>query len=82
MGDGCCVDWENRPWVVLATDNRPQRWGMVAAAPRVVIVDDHRLFRSGVRVELGDRVDVVAEADDMASAVSVIEQWRPDVVCW
>lgn len=53
---------------------------MVAAAPRVVIVDDHRLFRSGVRVELGDRVHVVAEADDVASAVAAIEQWRPDVV--
>ena len=53
---------------------------MGAAVPRVVIVDDHRLFRSGVRVELGDRVNVVAEADDVASAVSVIDQWRPDVV--
>ena len=53
---------------------------MVAAVPRVVIVDDHRLFRSGVRVELGDRVNVVAEADDVASAVAAIEQWRPDVV--
>ncbi len=53
---------------------------MVAAVPRVVIVDDHRLFRSGVRVELGDRVNVVAEADDVASAVEAIEQWRPDVV--
>ena len=53
---------------------------MAAAVPRVVIVDDHRLFRSGVRVELGDRVNVVAEADDVASAVAAIEQWRPDVV--
>ena len=53
---------------------------MVAAVPRVVIVDDHRLFRSGVRVELGGRVNVVAEADDVASAVAAIEQWRPDVV--
>ena len=53
---------------------------MVAAPPRVVIVDDHRLFRSGVRAEIGDRVSVVAEADDVGSAVETIERWSPDVV--
>jgi len=50
------------------------------APPRIVLVDDHRLFRSGVRVELGDRVAVVAEAGDIAEAVAAIEQWSPDVV--
>ena len=53
---------------------------MAAAPPRLVIVDDHRLFRSGVRAELGDRVHVVAEADDVGSAVEAIERWNPDVV--
>lgn len=53
---------------------------MPAAPPRVVLVDDHQMFRSGVRSELGDRVTVVAEADDIADAVAVIEQWSPDVV--
>ncbi len=53
---------------------------MALAPPRVVIVDDHRLFRTGVRAELGDRVTVVAEAEDIAEAVAVIEQWSPDVV--
>lgn len=53
---------------------------MPLAPPRVVLVDDHRLFRSGVRAELGDRVEVVAEADDIASAVVAIETWRPEVV--
>lgn len=53
---------------------------MAAAPPRVVLVDDHQMFRSGVRSELGDRVSVVAEADDVATAVAVIEQWSPDVV--
>ena len=53
---------------------------MAAAPPRVVIVDDHRLFRSGVRAEIGDRVAVVAEADDVGSAVETIERWSPDVV--
>lgn len=53
---------------------------MATAPPRVVLVDDHQMFRSGVRSELGDRVTVVAEADDIADAVAVIEQWSPDVV--
>ena len=53
---------------------------MPVAPPRVVLVDDHQMFRSGVRSELGDRVTVVAEADDIADAVAVIEQWSPDVV--
>ena len=53
---------------------------MPVAPPRVVLVDDHQLFRTGVRAELGDRVTVVAEADDIADAVAVIEQWSPDVV--
>lgn len=48
--------------------------------PRVVIVDDHDLFRSGVRAEIGDRVRVVGEAADVGPAVEVVEQWRPDVV--
>lgn len=53
---------------------------MATAPPRVVLVDDHQMFRSGVRAELGDRVTVVAEADDIADAVATIEQWSPDVV--
>jgi DNA-binding NarL/FixJ family response regulator len=48
--------------------------------PRVVIVDDHGLFRSGVRSELGGQVDVVGEADDVQPAISVIAERRPDVV--
>lgn len=48
--------------------------------PRVVIVDDHDLFRRGVRAEIEDRVRVVGEADDVGPAVEVVEQWRPDVV--
>jgi DNA-binding NarL/FixJ family response regulator len=51
-----------------------------AARPRVVIVDDHGLFRSGVRSELGDQVDVVGEADDVVPAIALIADTRPDVV--
>jgi len=47
---------------------------------RVFLVDDHRLFLSGVRAELADRVDVVADATDVESAVSGIVAARPDVV--
>jgi DNA-binding NarL/FixJ family response regulator len=47
---------------------------------RVVIVDDHRMFRTGVRAELGARVDVVGEADDVDSAVAMITETGPDVV--
>jgi DNA-binding NarL/FixJ family response regulator len=50
------------------------------ARPRVVIVDDHGLFRSGVRSELGDEVEVVGEAEDVQPAISVISQLLPDVV--
>jgi DNA-binding NarL/FixJ family response regulator len=46
----------------------------------VVLVDDHAMFRAGVRAELGTRLDVVAEAGDPASAVAAIRAHRPDVV--
>jgi DNA-binding NarL/FixJ family response regulator len=47
---------------------------------RVLIVDDHRLFRSGVRAELGDSIQVVGEAEDVESAVKAIAELQPDVV--
>src|SRR6266700_8372654 len=53
---------------------------MTSARPRVFIVDDHGLFRSGVRSELGDDVEVVGEADDVAPAIARIGECLPDVV--
>ncbi|NUR90349.1 MAG: response regulator transcription factor [Nonomuraea sp.] len=47
---------------------------------RVLIVDDHRLFRSGVRAELGEAIQVVGEAEDVESAVRAIAELEPDVV--
>ncbi|MDD9368907.1 MAG: response regulator transcription factor [Acidimicrobiales bacterium] len=51
---------------------------------RVFLVDDHRLFLSGVRAELSDRtdvaVDIVGEAVDVESAVEGIRRTVPDVV--
>jgi DNA-binding NarL/FixJ family response regulator len=48
--------------------------------PRVFIVDDHAMVRSGVRAELGQHVTFVGEGADVASAVEGIRTTRPDVV--
>jgi len=48
--------------------------------PSVFLVDDHALFRSGVRAELGDAVEIVGEAGTVAEAVQGILDTRPDVV--
>jgi DNA-binding NarL/FixJ family response regulator len=47
---------------------------------RVVLVDDHRMFRTGVRAELARDLDVVGEADTVDAAVEVVARERPDVV--
>ncbi|MCL8025172.1 LuxR C-terminal-related transcriptional regulator [Nocardioides bruguierae] len=51
---------------------------------RVVVVDDHAMFRAGVRAELGHAgagvVEVVAEAADVDEAVAAVEAHQPDVV--
>jgi DNA-binding NarL/FixJ family response regulator len=52
----------------------------MSGAPRVVLVDDHGLFRSGVRAELGRQVEVVGEADDVQPAIDLIASEVPDVV--
>jgi RNA polymerase sigma factor (sigma-70 family) len=52
----------------------------LSAKPRVVIVDDHHLFRSGVRAELGEELTVVGDAGSVEQAVAVICEQRPDVV--
>jgi DNA-binding NarL/FixJ family response regulator len=48
--------------------------------PSVVIVDDHELFRAGVRAELEDLVDVRAAAGTVEEAVAAIIEEKPDVV--
>jgi DNA-binding NarL/FixJ family response regulator len=47
---------------------------------RVFVVDDHTVVRSGVRFEVGELVDVVGEAGDVASAIEGIRALAPDVV--
>ncbi len=48
--------------------------------PSVVIVDDHRIFRSGVRAELGEMVEVLGEAETVEEAVRAVNELEPDVV--
>lgn len=52
---------------------------MGAVTTRLVIADDHAIWRSGVRADLGDAFDVVGEAEDGASAIALIEHERPDL---
>lgn len=48
--------------------------------PSIVIVDDHALFRSGVRSEVEGLVEVVGEAGSVEEAVRAVAERRPDVV--
>jgi two-component system, NarL family, invasion response regulator UvrY len=49
---------------------------------RVLLVDDHRLFRVGVRRMLADAkaIQIIAEAEDGESAVQLAREERPNVV--
>ncbi|MGL4832477.1 MAG: LuxR C-terminal-related transcriptional regulator [Propionibacteriaceae bacterium] len=47
---------------------------------RVVIVDDHAMYRAGVKAEIGNDVEVVGEGEDVATAVAAIQATRPDLV--
>lgn len=48
--------------------------------PRVFVVDDHHLFLSGVRSELGSEFELVGDASDVDDAIAAIRQTKPDVV--
>ncbi len=48
--------------------------------PSVLIVDDHQLFRSGVRAELEPLLEIAGEADGVTTAAEAIARLRPDVV--
>ncbi len=47
---------------------------------RVVLADDHPIWRDGVRADLADGFEVVGEAGEAGEAIKVIEATRPDVV--
>jgi len=46
----------------------------------VYLVDDHRIFLTGVEAELQDRFDVVGSSYDVDAAVDAIRTLKPDVV--
>ncbi len=46
---------------------------------RVVIADDQPIWLTGVRADLGDRFEVVGEAETGADAIELIERLRPDL---
>ncbi len=50
------------------------------SAARIFLVDDHRLFLSGVRNELSATFEIVGEAGDVDEAVAGIRRTGPDVV--
>jgi DNA-binding NarL/FixJ family response regulator len=54
--------------------------GSPQSLPTVVLVDDHALFRAGVRSELEGLAEVVGEAGDVEAAVREIVERAPDVV--
>ena len=53
---------------------------MTESLPTVVLVDDHAIFRAGVRAELDGLVTIVGEAGDVEGAVREIVERAPDVV--
>lgn len=63
---------------VLAHVNNPP--GYCGGMVRVFLVDDHSVFRAGVRAELAGRVEVVGEAGAVADAIEGIAAVAPDVV--
>lgn len=49
-------------------------------AVKVVIADDHAIWRSGLRADLGENFTVVGEAGDALTAIDVIKATDPDIV--
>lgn len=53
---------------------------MAAHAVRVVLADDHPIWRDGVRADLADGFEVVAEAGTADETIDAIREHRPDLV--
>lgn len=53
---------------------------MTSSQPRVFLVDDHELIRSGIRTELADAVAIIGEADEVGAAIEMILERSPQVV--
>lgn len=53
---------------------------MTSAQPRVFLVDDHELIRSGIRSEISDFVEIIGESDEVSVSIEMIIERNPDVV--
>lgn len=69
---------ENPNQTTPSDDSQAQ--GGARSMHRVVVIDDHAMFRSGVKYDIGSYVTIVGEGEDVESAVSVITRTKPDVV--
>ena len=49
-------------------------------AVRVVVADDHQIWRAGIRADLGESFAVVGEAEDAPGAIETARRERPDLV--
>ena len=47
---------------------------------RVVVADDHPIWRSGIRADLGENFHVVGDAGDAHETIAVVEKVKPDLV--
>jgi DNA-binding NarL/FixJ family response regulator len=49
---------------------------------RIAIIDDHQLFREGIKriLEFEEEFEVVADGADGSEVLSIVEQYRPDIV--
>jgi len=64
----------------VSGEGEPAREEPETGGPRVIVVDDHHIFRAGVRAELAGLVDVIGDAATVADGVALIRAQRPDVV--
>ncbi len=62
------------------TDDEPGRSQAWKSHVTVVLADDHPIWRSGVRADLGDNFRVVGEAGDADEAIAIIAETSPDLV--
>ena len=68
------------PETTPAQPTQPEGGGQASRQRRVVVVDDHAMFRSGVKHDIGPYVTIVGEGEDVPTAVEAITRTTPDVV--